>query len=284
MTYRYQVARDFDLGASVTCGQVFRWREVKAGHWAGTVGDQAFFVREAGDRYDVASNVDEEAFGRLFRLDFDWVALVDQLQASGIEAGDRFVRTMRSACPEETLYSFMCTANNHIARIQPMVEKLGARGEVVWEHEGIAFHAFPSSLQLSKVEEAQLRGEGFGYRARQIVQTAQIVADHGGKNYLERLKAKTPVAAVEALCQLPGVGRKVADCVALHGLAHTGCVPVDTHIWRFAVHHWFPQWQGQSLTPARYEAVADQFRQAFGTDAGLAQQLVFHRSLTARKG
>jgi len=283
MTYRYSVPRDFALGESVSCGQVFRWRQVTDGYWAGAVGDQVFAVREAGDRYIVSSNVDEAAFRSLFRLDADWPALVELLRQAGVGAADPFVRTVRSPSPTEALFSFMCTANNHIARIQPMVEALGRRGPVVWEHEGLSFHAFPDIEVLALVEEAALRGQGFGYRARHITDTARRLASLGGASYLEGLKSQSPTKAVEGLCQFPGVGRKVADCAALHGLGHTGCVPVDTHIWKFAVDRWFPQWQGVGLTPARYEAVADRFRQLFGDSAGMAQQLVFHRSLRPKR-
>lgn len=34
----------------------------------------------------------------------------------------------------------------------------------------------------------------------------------------------------EALVSLPGVGRKVADCVALFSLDQMGAVPVDVHV------------------------------------------------------
>jgi 3-methyladenine DNA glycosylase/8-oxoguanine DNA glycosylase len=40
--------------------------------------------------------------------------------------------------------------------------------------------------------------------------------------------------AQESLLRLRGVGRKVADCVALFSLDQAGAVPVDTHVWRIA--------------------------------------------------
>lgn len=35
----------------------------------------------------------------------------------------------------------------------------------------------------------------------------------------------------EQLQILPGVGRKVADCVALFSLDQAGAIPVDVHVW-----------------------------------------------------
>lgn len=49
------------------------------------------------------------------------------------------------------------------------------------------------------------------------------------------------------LLQLPGVGRKVADCVALFSLDQSDCIPVDTHVWAIALRdywHFLPGGNG----------------------------------------
>ena len=58
------------------------------------------------------------------------------------------------------------------------------------------------------------------------------------------------------LCELPGVGPKVADCVALFSLDQAGTVPVDTHVWQIACRDLDPTLsECKSLTPAVYERV-----------------------------
>jgi N-glycosylase/DNA lyase len=37
---------------------------------------------------------------------------------------------------------------------------------------------------------------------------------------------------IEALCTLPGVGPKVAACIALFSLDQNHAIPVDTHVWK----------------------------------------------------
>ena len=56
-----------------------------------------------------------------------------------------------------------------------------------------------------------------------------------------------------ALCELAGVGRKVADCVLLFGYAYDGCVPVDTHCVQIAQRDLLPHIRGAHLRapPAR---------------------------------
>ncbi|MBS1708968.1 MAG: hypothetical protein JSS65_09640 [Armatimonadetes bacterium] len=284
MDYRFTIRRDFDLGASVTCGQVFRWRAVDSCTWAGVTGNQAYWVTERGDKYEVASNHDEGAFRRLFRLDHDWSGLIKRIESAGIASADPWIRTMDSPSPVETLFSFMCTANNNLARIQPMVEVLGRHGEPVWEHQGTTFCSFPDVDTVSQISIDSMVRSGFGYRARQIAAAALTLRELGGEKFLEGLKKTDRQEATAQLCRLTGVGQKVADCTTLHGLGQTSAVPVDTHIWRFAVEKWFPKWRGQSMTAGRYQAVGDMFRELFGTEAGLAQQLVFHGALRAKVG
>ncbi|CAE8606943.1 unnamed protein product, partial [Polarella glacialis] len=83
-----------------------------------------------------------------------------------------------------------------------------------------------------------------------------------------------------ALCRLPGVGPKVADCVALFALGQHDCVPVDVHVWRIATRDYEPALRrAKSLTPAVYEQVGDAFRSRFGHFAGWAHSLLFGAEL-----
>ena len=68
------------------------------------------------------------------------------------------------------------------------------------------------------------------------------------------------------LCELPGVGPKVADCVALFSLDQAGTVPVDTHVWQIACRDLDPTLsECKSLTPAVYERVGLLFLEKYGT-------------------
>jgi N-glycosylase/DNA lyase len=67
---------------------------------------------------------------------------------------------------------------------------------------------------------------------------------------------------------LPGVGEKIADCVALFGLGHLEAFPVDTWMLkamarRYGLDNWNPA------------QVAHFGRTHYGPAAGLAQQYLF---------
>ena len=61
-----------------------------------------------------------------------------------------------------------------------------------------------------------------------------------------------------ALCELPGVGAKVADCVCLMSLDKTEAVPVDTHVWQLTTKHYMPHLQKtKSLTTKMYKEIGE---------------------------
>ena len=113
-----------------------------------------------------------------------------------------------------------------------------------------AFYSFPTLEQLSgRVTEQELREAGFGYRARYIVGTIEALSalaearrrgggegkrgkssgvgdDGDGGDFLLSLRRAPEEEALRELAKLPGVGPKVAACVALFSLDKHAVVPV----------------------------------------------------------
>ena len=58
-----------------------------------------------------------------------------------------------------------------------------------------------------------------------------------------------------SLQTLPGVGPKVADCVALFSCDKLEAVPVDTHVWSFAVKDYGLAKGIKSLTASAYREI-----------------------------
>lgn len=162
------------------------------------------------------------------------------------------------------------------------------------------FHAFPEPEALTGEEvESQLRSLGFGYRAKYIAKTAQIVASKP-KGWLNSLRnpdnpafPQTPIldscgndpvitykAAHTELLQLAGVGPKVADCVCLMGLGWAEAVPIDTHVWQIAQRDYkFGKGKTKTFSLSMYDAVGDFFRELWGKEAGWAHSVLFTADL-----
>ncbi|KAG5468258.1 hypothetical protein LSCM1_02236 [Leishmania martiniquensis] len=138
--------------------------------------------------------------------------------------------------------------------------------------EWLSIYSFPSLEQLAHATEDALRKLGFGYRSKYVVDAVGIIRAQRPPNLLEDqgvLKEQAPpprhlmrqhgtcykngfYSAVlshhsaphqhqrDMLRHLPGVGRKVADCVALFALNRTHIVPVDTHMAQIAAAYLVP--------------------------------------------
>lgn len=67
-----------------------------------------------------------------------------------------------------------------------------------------------------------------------MVGTAKALQEKpgGGEKWLASLSQMELGTVIDALCTLPGVGPKVAACIALFSLDQHHAVPVDTHVWK----------------------------------------------------
>ncbi|AIE86863.1 DNA glycosylase [Fimbriimonas ginsengisoli] len=278
--------RYFDVGLSASSGQMFRWKQTANSEWVGANGKHWFRVRvlDGREAYRVESSGPPTVFQSLFRLDWDAADVTETLTRLGPELEPYLqampgLRLTRSGDAVETFFSFLCSANNHISRITGMVNHLAAYGPRLEVVDVIDLHRFPRVATLAKVEEAELREKGFGYRAATITQIARELESRGGEAYLRSLGAMPYERAQIELLGFKGIGRKLADCIALFGLDHTEAVPIDTHIWQAATRLYFPHWQGTALTDRKYEEASAFIRNRFGRLAGWAQQALFYENV-----
>ncbi|MFB6165690.1 MAG: DNA-3-methyladenine glycosylase [Haloarculaceae archaeon] len=273
----------FDLQATVESAQSFRWSRADGdaygaatAHggdaWYHTVADgDVVWVRQVDDRLawratgDVADLLVER-----FRLGDDLDAVFASFPT------DEPLATARAAPPGlrvvsdpffPTLVSFICSARLTVGRIHALVNALAeAFGDAV-EADGATYHAFPRPAQLAAASEAALRDLGLGFRAPYVAETAAMVAD--GDVSRTALDGGYESARGE-LQRFPGVGPKVADCVALFGLGYLAAVPIDTWTRRILERHY------PDLARDGYQTTGDAVREYFGPRAGYAQTYLYH--------
>jgi N-glycosylase/DNA lyase len=265
---------DYDLAATLTSGQAFRWRQAADG-WEGVVGRRWVRLRAVEGGIE-ASTADTQA-------SWDW--LEDYLQARvklgdlrGFFPADDVTRRVVAATPGlrllrqdpwECLASFILSSTKQIVQISQIVELLCERwGEalkVPAGHEGR--RAFPEPGRLAEVGERALRECKMGFRAAYLHGASSMVA--GGFD-LEELRTRPLAEARAALMTLPGVGRKIADCVLLFSLGFDAAFPMDVWIRRGLGELYFG---GRPTRDARMEAFAVQH---FGPFGGHVQQHLFH--------
>lgn len=257
-----------DLKKTFTCGQCFRWRETAPGEYLGVAGGRAAVARKQGESVTLSGQGDGAFWRRYFDLGRDYAGASAQFLATGgylrlcaqYGAGIRILR--QDAW--ETLVSFILSQCSNIPRIQKSVAALcGAYGAPI-DFCGRRLRAFPAPARLAGLEEEDLAPLRLGYRAPYVLAAARAVRD--GDLDLDALARSDRETAVARLEQLPGVGPKVANCVALYGLHMGDCFPVDTWMRRALKAHFPPDFDPKSL----------------GEFAGLAQQYIFYYARSAR--
>lgn len=282
-------------------GQTFRWKQTSPFQYTGVVGSHLVSLTQLQDANatDVAycfhnTHTSDEPTAKSALLDFlnmgiclsdlwNEFSAIDPRFAELAEhlSGARVLRQD----PLECLIQFLCSSNNNIKRITQMVDFVSSLGNYLGVVEGIDFYEFPSLDQLSKVSEEELRKAGFGYRAKYITGTIEVLQSKpgGGVEWLASLRKLDLQKAIEALTTLPGVGPKVASCIALFSLDQHHAVPVDTHVWKIATRYLIPELAGTRLTPKLCSRVADAFVEKYGRYAGWAQTLLFIAELPLQK-
>ncbi len=135
-------------------------------------------------------------------------------------------------------------------------------------------YAFPTAARLAACSDAELRTCKMGFRAPYILAAAQAVTS-GGLD-LSRLHGLSTAEAREALMNLPGVGRKIADCVLLFAYGKQDAFPVDVWVRRALKELYFPRRRPSEERLVRFANTH------FGPNAGYAQQYLFHYVRTKR--
>jgi N-glycosylase/DNA lyase len=140
--------------------------------------------------------------------------------------------------PVENLFSFICSSNNNIKRITQMVANMCNHfGQPIGDLNGVTYYSFPSISRLAEADvEKKLRELSFGYRAKFIYQAAcylkkQLTND---QQWLYSLRSRPYDQVLVELIKIPGIGKKVADCICLMSLDKLEAIPVDTHVLSIA--------------------------------------------------
>lgn len=267
--------RDYDLDVTLASGQVFGWIR-RAEAWIGVVRGRWVALRQSGGQL-LAQTIEPQA-------DWAWLAEYLQLEVNlelilGTFPQDQLLREAVADCrglrllrqdPWECLAGFILSSTKQIVQIEQIITALKQRfGSPVKVPSGEpqAF-AFPSAEQLAGATEADLRACKMGFRAQNLLGTAEQIVN--GACQLEGLRSLTVEHARARLMKLPGVGPKIADCVLLFAYGFPTAFPVDVWVARTLRRH-YPLTRRMSLPKLR------EFGHAyFGINAGYAQQYLFH--------
>jgi len=250
-------------------GQAFRWVQKEdffEGRWA----TQVVRLRLVEEALYLASCESDAraALDQYFARATDFAGMTDALpwrsdpiMKTAVEAFNG-LRILRQPLGE-TLFCFLCSSTKQIPQIKAICEAVASdMGPKLSDGS----HALPDWLTIADAGEARLRTAKLGYRARYIHATACFLAEH--PEWLMQIESAPTEQARERLLELPGVGRKIADCVLLFGAGRMDAFPIDTWVEKILTRAY--GLEGWNLPQLQTFA-----RTHFGPNAGYAQQYLF---------
>ena len=256
----------FDLAATLSCGQLFRYEPHKNGFYVMSGARKVYISQnERGVTFHGVPNAEVESFwAHYFDLSRDYTEILNTLKSIDpiIKAAAEFSPGIRilNQDPWETLIGFIISANNSIPHIMRCMNNLFETfGESV---------AFPSAEILATLSEDDLKCCKTGFRGKYIIDAAKKVAS-GELDFPSCADLSTDELRKQ-LMSVKGVGVKVADCVMMFSHGRREVFPVDVWINRAVSNFYFG---GEERGGAEIQAFA---REKFGKYAGYANQALFH--------
>lgn len=270
-----EIKDDFDLDKIIDSGQCFRGKRFDNATYRFMTGDSVLYLsREQPGEYVVSCSEDEwesiwTPFFDLHRS-YSKIAIAESGKHAFVDKAIEYGRGLRLLRQEpwEMLITFIISQRKSIPAIIKSVEALSEQfgHDVITRYETIK--AFPSAREMESATEEELAACGLGYRVKYILDAIQQVKS--GHFNFQSIADLPDNLLLEKLQSIYGVGKKVANCIALFAYGRTACVPVDVWILR-AIDN-----ECDGISPFAL----------YGDNAGIIQQYVFYyeRDVIGYKG
>ncbi len=261
---------EINIDDTINSGQVFLWKKIDS-KWYGVDGKNILILE---DKLDVKS----KNIHNFFRFDDDFQRIKKQLSKDKVmkKAINNFpgMRILRQD-PFQCYISFIVSSNSNIPNIQTRLQKLSQKfGEkkIVDKNE---FFLFPEPEKLANASINEIAKCGLGYRTKYVKKAA--IAVNKGMIDFPSLKKQDYQEARDSLCQVFGIGKKVADCILLFSLDKLEAVPLDRWVLRILQKYYSKEFQisTKTITEKTYDELHNKIVDHFGEYAGYGQQFLF---------
>jgi N-glycosylase/DNA lyase len=278
MRFQTIPAPHFNLEKTLCSGQVFHWTPHGRG-FVGAISENLVYVEQAGASIRLPAE-HAKLVAHYLALDHPLPAILQTFPDDPvIRVAMEFAQGLRiiRQPPWECLAAFLSSPLKQVRQIQAISLAIRKRfGRRLRRGEFEAF-SYPRPEELAEIRLEKLLECKLGFRARNLLASAKMVAS-GGVD-LEALRHCSAEEARRVLCELPGVGEKIANCVLLFAYERLDAVPIDVWIGRVLNEVYFA---GRPKVPLR--ELKSFSAKYFGPYAGYAQQYLFHHwRLTYRR-
>jgi N-glycosylase/DNA lyase len=257
---------------SINSGQVFLWKKNEK-YWYGVNGNDVLKVDENGNTNSY-QNYNVDFFRKNDNLDKIIKSISKDKTVKIAVKKFQGLRILRQD-PFQCLISFIVSSNSNIPKIKSNLENISKKFGKKIKFQNQEFFLFPNPKKLAKISINEITSCGVGYRAKFIKEAAKIIDKKEiDFDYLKKCDYQD---AKKNMCQIPGVGNKVADCVLLFSLDKLEAVPLDRWIIRILGKYYAKKFEmgTKTITEKQYNILHKKIVNHFGPFAGYSQQFLF---------
>jgi len=257
---------------SINSGQVFLWKKNKE-FWNGVNGDDVLSIDKNGN-INSYQNFKIDFFRQNDNLEKIIKSISKDKTVKMAVKKFQGLRILRQD-PFQCLISFIVSSNSNIPKIKNNLENISKKFGKKIKYHNQEFFLFPNPKKLAKASINEIANCGVGYRAKFIKEAAKIIdLKEIDFDYLKKCNYQD---AKENICQIPGVGGKVADCVLLFSLDKLEAVPLDRWIIRILEKYYLKKFEitTKTITEKQYNILHKKIVNYFGPYAGYSQQFLF---------
>ena len=254
-------------------GQSFNWK-IKEEYVEGIFLNAIFRIKLKRNKlvFSIPKGLDsktaEKKLSNYVANDIDFKSIQDQLPwrsdpilKCSIEAFPH-LRILRQPL-NETLFSFLCSSSKQIPQIKQILDLSASRyGVNIFSN----YRSLPTWTKLAQLAETELKELKLGFRSKYIYKSAKFI--NSNPSWLNKLNDLSLNDSKNQLMRLPGVGEKIADCVALFALGKLDAFPIDTWIEKILI-------KAYELEDFNKNQLIRFAQHHFGRYAGYAQQFLF---------
>jgi len=257
---------------SINSGQVFLWKKNEK-YWYGVNGQDVLKIDNSGNIKSYQNNKID-----FFRKKDDIEKIIKSISKDSItkKAVKQYLGLrILEQDPFQCLISFIVSSNSNIPKIKSNLENISKKFGKKIKFQNQEFFLFPNPKKLAKISINEITSCGVGYRAKFIKEAAKIIDKKEiDFDYLKKCDYQD---AKENICQIPGVGNKVADCVLLFSLDKLEAVPLDRWIIRILGKYYAKKFEmkTKTITEKQYDILHKKIVDHFGPFAGYSQQFLF---------
>ena len=267
-------ANKMDLKSTLLSGQCFRITEEENDSFTCILKDRVINIKQDGDYLEIDSNKQDrllEIVTNYFDLETDYNEYIDDLSKN-----DSYLKEISNKCSDykilrqdkfEMFISYIISQNNNVKRISNSIEKLSkmAGEKIIWNNK--EYYLFPTPENLMKLSIEDIRSTGVGFRDKYIISALEKIKED--ELFLDKIDSLNTEEALKELCNIKGIGLKVASCILLFGYYRLDVFPIDTWVIKNITLN-YPE-----ITPVQKE-IEKFARNKFGKYSGLAIQYMFH--------